>query len=397
MLASSTVRRLTSIDLFAGAGGLGLGLEAAGFEHVALVEWDADACRSLRANAGASAGWNADSIYETDVAEFDFGSLPNDIDLLAGGVPCQPFSLGGVHKGSADQRNLFPTFLEAVRLCGPKAVLIENVPGLVRPDFRPYFDYVCSQLSLPYITRRRSEQWTDHAERLRRTKRVVDPVERYLVEWRPLNAANYGVPQRRERVFIQAVREDVAASCSWPGPSNSASLLAQALMDGSYAREHGLQSDCRSDLDGDLDLLPFAGFETARWRTVRDAIRGLPDARSLFDDGPVPNHVQWPGARVYAGHTGSTLDAPAKTLKAGVHGVPGGEGVIVLDDGSVRYLTVREAARIQTFPDNYRFEGSRSECMRQIGNAVPVKLAESLGRTLMQTLGLAQRELVIAQ
>src|ERR1700687_3550493 len=108
MLASSTVRRLISIDLFAGAGGLALGLEAAGFGHTALVEWDSDACKTLRANAGISAGWTEEEGFETDVAEFDFGSLPTDIDLLAGGVPCQPFSLGGVHKGSADDRNLFP-------------------------------------------------------------------------------------------------------------------------------------------------------------------------------------------------------------------------------------------------------------------------------------------------
>ncbi len=384
----------SSVDLFAGAGGLALGLEAAGFGHTALVEWDSDACNTLRANAEISAGWTKDQVFETDVAEFDFGSLPTDIDLLAGGVPCQPFSLGGVHKGSADDRNLFPAFLEAVRLCGPKAVLIENVPGLVRPDFRPYFDYVCLQLSLPYITRRRSEHWTEHCDRLRRTKRVVDAVERYVVEWKPLNAANYGVPQRRERVFIQAVRADVAASCSWPISTHSASLLAEALMVGSYAREHGIESDSSLDLDGDLNLLPFAGLETERWRSVRDAIRGLPDARPLFDDGPVANHVQWPGARVYPGHTGSTLDAPAKTLKAGVHGVPGGEGVIVLDDRSVRYLTVREAARIQTFPDNYRFEGSRSECMRQIGNAVPVRLAEALGRVILRTLGVTRKEFV---
>jgi DNA (cytosine-5)-methyltransferase 1 len=395
MIASGT--KSSAVDLFAGAGGLALGLEAAGFEHAALVEWDADACRTLRANAGITAGWSQDQVFETDVGEFDFGSLPQDIDLLAGGVPCQPFSLGGVHRGSDDQRNLFPAFLEAVRLCGPRLVLIENVPGLLRPDFRPYFDYVCSQLRFPYISRRRSEDWIDHDQRLRRTRRVVDPVEKYVVDWKLLNAANYGVPQRRERVFIQAVREDVAVACSWPNPTHSAGLLAHALTDGSYARQYSLELGRRFDLDADLNLLPLGGFETSRWITVRDALRGLPDARQLFDDGTVPNHVQWPGARIYPGHTGSTLDAPAKTLKAGVHGVPGGEGVVVLDDGSIRYLTVREAARIQTFPDSYRFEGSRSECMRQIGNAVPVKLAESLGRKLMHTLGQAQRELVALQ
>lgn len=385
---------LVSVDLFAGAGGLALALEAAGFEHAALVEWDPDSCNTLRKNAGVAAGWTKDKVFETDVAEFDFGSLPGDIDLLAAGVPCQPFSLGGVHKGTEDRRNLFPAFLDAVRISGPRAVIVENVPGLVRPDFRPYFDYVCAQLRLPYISRRRAEHWTDHHQRLTRTRRVVDPVERYVVDWRVLNAADFGVPQRRERVFIQAVRADVAAECAWPNRTHSATLLAGALTNGSYATEHHLQPTRQFELDSTLNLLPLVDTEASRWRTVRDAIGDLPAATAIFDHGQISNHVQWPGARVYPGHTGSSLDAPAKTLKAGVHGVPGGEGVVVLDDGSVRYLTVREAARIQTFPDDYVFEGSRSECMRQIGNAVPVKLAERLGEMLRASLKMSEKVLV---
>jgi DNA (cytosine-5)-methyltransferase 1 len=385
--------KLTSIELFAGAGGLALGLEAAGFEHAALVEWDPDACRTLRANAESAACWTGNRVFERDVAEFDFQSVPAEIDLLAAGVPCQPFSLAGVHRGSDDERNLFPTFLDAVRRCRPKAILIENVPGLVRPDFKPYFDYVCAQLRQPYIRPGKNEEWTHHDLRLRTNNLAIDPVNTYAVDWRLLNAADFGVPQRRYRVFIQAVRADVASKCSWQEPTHSAALLAQAIADGRYAREHGLEVVGRFQVDREPNLLPLAGFQMDRWRTVRDALRGLSDPTPFQSDRAVPNHVYWPGARTYPGHNGSALDAPAKTLKAGVHGVPGGEGVVALDDGSVRYLTVREAARIQTFPDDYRFEGSRSACMKQIGNAVPVEMGKSLGGSLITTLRASPREL----
>jgi DNA (cytosine-5)-methyltransferase 1 len=120
-----------------------------------------------------------------------------------------------------------------------------------------------------------------------------------------------------------------------------------------------------------------------RWLTVRDAISDLPDPERRPNSG-VPNHVFNPGARSYAGHTGSPLDEPAKTLKAGDHGVPGGENMLLRPDGSIRYFTVREAARLQTFPDDYVFRGVWSEAMRQLGNAVPVRLAEVIARSVAE-------------
>lgn len=124
---------------------------------------------------------------------------------------------------------------------------------------------------------------------------------------------------------------------------------------------------------------------TAAWLTVRDAISDLPDPEK-FPDNKVANHRFNPGARSYTGHTGSPLDEPAKTLKAGDHGVPGGENMLARLDGSVRYFTVREAARLQTFPDDYIFRGAWSEAMRQLGNAVPVRLAEVVARSVAKTL-----------
>jgi DNA (cytosine-5)-methyltransferase 1 len=118
---------------------------------------------------------------------------------------------------------------------------------------------------------------------------------------------------------------------------------------------------------------------TERWQTVRDALAGLPDPRKK---PPIENHRYQAGARSYPGHTGSPLDEPSKALKAGDHGVPGGENMLRYPNGRVRYFTVRESARIQTFPDEYVFPGSWTESMRQLGNAVPVKLAEAVASSI---------------
>jgi DNA (cytosine-5)-methyltransferase 1 len=125
---------------------------------------------------------------------------------------------------------------------------------------------------------------------------------------------------------------------------------------------------------------------TKPWRTVRDALVGLPDPCSQKNKVKVLNHTFQSGAKTYPGHTGSPLDLPAKTLKAGAHGVPGGENMMVLPDSSVRYFTVRESARLQTFPDGYRFHGAWSETMRQLGNAVPVVLAQIVGSSVAEKL-----------
>jgi len=375
---------LSSIELFAGGGGLALGIDRAGFSHKGLIEIDKHSCRTLRLNADHSANWSAELVCEIDVRDFDF-SKKSDIDLMAGGVPCQPFSLGGAHAGNRDRRNMFPPMFMAIRAVRPRMILIENVPGLVRPSFRPYFDYILLQLRHPDVQPNVGESWKTHSARL---ALIPDRLQAYAVEWRILNAADYGVPQKRTRLLIQAVRTDVAEECWWPQPTHCEEALTLAQADGTYWEHHDLAPPAEIPKGLQLRVPPPSKH---RWRTLRDALNGLPPP-SIEVDESVSNHQSILGARVYPGHTGSLLDQPAKTLKAGVHGVPGGEGTVVLDNGNVRYLTVREAARIQTFPDAYLFEGSRSECRRQIGNAVPVALGETLGRAAAQTLGLSEHE-----
>ena len=158
---------MRSVELFAGCGGLALGLSQAGFEHDAVVEWDQHACRTLIANKARGVRSVEDwPVWQADVREFQFGSIAPEPDLLSGGVPCQPFSLGGKHRGHLDTRNMFPAFVEAIRQLRPRAVLVENVKGLLRESFRPYLDYVLRQISEPELAQNADETWQEHDRRL---------------------------------------------------------------------------------------------------------------------------------------------------------------------------------------------------------------------------------------
>jgi DNA (cytosine-5)-methyltransferase 1 len=281
--------------------------------------------------------------------------------------------------------------IRAVRETRPKAVLVENVKGLLRESFATYFEYVLLGLSFPELTARPGEPWERHLRRLEQHKTAgkVGGLE-YKATFRLLNAADYGVPQRRERVFIVAFRSDLPVEWSFPDPTHSREALAVSKwVTGEFWERHAISRRRRPrPTPRDLVVVAKRDLFTANrkpWLTVRDALAGLPQPtpRALEE---WPNHVLIPGARAYPGHTGSPLDEPSKTLKAGDHGVPGGENTIVFEDGAVRYLTVREAARIQTFPDEYFFPGAWTESMRQLGNAVPVKLAELVARSIREHL-----------
>ncbi|WP_324780546.1 DNA cytosine methyltransferase [Thiobacillus sedimenti] len=385
------------VELFAGAGGLAMGVGLAGFKPAVVAEWDRWACDTIRENSKRAyplvADWN---VYEGDVREFDWESAGADIDLVAGGPPCQPFSMGGKHKAHDDNRDMFPSTVDVVRRLRPRAFIVENVKGLTRSTFANYYQYILLQLTFPEIVRRKREDWLDHFRRLQREKasgKAVGKGLTYNVLPTLVNAADYGVPQRRERVFIVGFRSDLGVEWSFPRATHSLdALLYDQWVTGEYWRRHGMRAPAMPEKYAArvrrLASDPAAP-DTLPWRTVRDALIGLPNPEKR-SNRHIPDHRFQPGARTYPGHTGSPFDMPAKTLKAGDHGVPGGENMLVKDDGSVRYFTIRESARLQTFPDGYRFHGSWTETMRQLGNAVPVMLARTVASSVAERLILAQ-------
>lgn len=388
-----------SVELFAGAGGLGIGLAQAGFVPKVVVEYDRWCCDTLRENHGVfenanQRGDTAWNVIEGDVRSVNFTEFDGRVDLVSGGPPCQPFSLGGRHRAYDDARDMFPEAVRAVREARPKAFIFENVKGLTRAAFADYFSYVQLQLEHPELTKRGSEAWQDHLARLQQhhtsTRRRG---LHYNVVTKLLNAANYGVPQRRERVLFVGFRDDVNACWSFGEGDYSQEALIWDQMFGDYWDRHEVPKSHRKlesraaqiskKLSRDEKPEKFA------WRTTRDAIGDLPDPRHARLSSKISDHRFQPGARSYKGHTGSYLDEPSKTLKAGVHGVPGGENMLRRADGFIRYFTIRESARVQTFPDNYRFHGSWSETMRQLGNAVPAELARVVGESVARKLELA--------
>ena len=342
---------MKSIELFAGAGGLGIGLHRAGFHPETVVEWDHDCCVTVRENQTFGHAVVRDwPLIEGDVRGVDFAPFEDRLDLISGGPPCQPFSLGGKHGAYDDARDMFPQAIRAVREARPRAFIFENVKGLTRAAFRNYFEYIKLQLEHPELVAKGGEDWIDHFRRLERlhTSKSSGGL-RYRVVAEVVNAANYGVPQKRERVVFVGFRDDLDLEWSFPVETHSAdALMWDQFRTGEYWERHSVAKSARADN-------PAARARMARladkptgcaWRTTRDVIGKLPDPETDRDGARKwPNHRFQPGARSYAGHTGSPLDEPAKTLKAGVHGVPGGENMLARPDGSVRYFTVRESAR----------------------------------------------------
>jgi DNA (cytosine-5)-methyltransferase 1 len=363
------MKQLESIELFSGAGGLALGLHDAGFRHQALYEWNAAAIETLLYNQKMGHPSLHDcKIIRSDVREVDFTKY-RGIDLVAGGPPCQPFSMGGKAAGMNDSRDMFPQAIRAVAQAQPRAFIFENVRGLLRPAFSNYVEYIRLQMEFPEFPTSNNVSWDQNLRRLERHKERVGNSAgglRYRVHVHQANAADYGIPQQRHRVFFVGFRSDVTTDWSFPSPTHADKPLLRTGETTTLGKKN-TQSE----------LLP--------WVTLNQAIRDLPSPASRAAKN-WHNHVFQQGAKIYPGHTGSALNRPAKALKAGDHGVPGGENMIAYPDGSVRYLTVRESARVQTFPDDYVFLGSWTEAMRQLGNAVPKNLAAIVGKSVAKAL-----------
>lgn len=312
---------MTSIEICAGAGGQALGIDRAGFGHVALVELEKNACATLRLNRPS---WN---VVEGDVCAFD-GRPFKGIDLLAGGVPCPPFSKAGKQLGHGDERNLFPEAIRLVDETRPQAVMLENVRGLLDAIFEDYRGFIEKQL-----------------------KKLG-----YVPGWRLLNASDYGVPQLRPRVLFVAIRKDLAKGFEWPEPREvQPQTVGEAL----------------------LDLMAERGWKGAKaWAAkaneIAPTIVGGSHKHGGPDLGPTRARLAW--AALGVDGLGLVDQAP----EPGFKGMP--------------RLTVRMAARIQGFPDEWLFHGKKTPAYRQVGNAFPPPVAEAVARRIAACL--AVRRLV---
>jgi DNA (cytosine-5)-methyltransferase 1 len=312
---------LTSIEICAGAGGQALGLERAGFEHLAVVENDRHACATLRVNRPY---WN---VLREDVTEWHATRYRGHVDLLAGGVPCPPFSKAGKQLGAGDQRDLFPHALRLVRECKPRAVMLENVRGLLDSVFADYRANIEQQLG----------------------------DEGYVSSWKLHHASDHGVPQLRPRTVLVALQEDSAQYFDWPTTSRMAPpTVGEAL----------------------YELMAADGWEgAAAWAAgaakIAPTLVGGSHKHGGPDLGPTRARREW-----------ATIGVNGKVL-ANAPPPPGFVGMPC--------LTVAMAAVIQGFPQDWRFMGPKTHAYRQVGNAFPPPVATAVGRAIAAALNKTDR------
>lgn len=310
------------VSLFAGAGGLDLGFIQAGFKIAWANDFDKDAVESYRNNV------DPNIVFE-DIAEINADDIP-DCDVVIGGFPCQGFSVANLKRSITDERNLlYREYLRILKAKKPKVFLAENVKGILSLDGGEVIKTIVEEFASIG----------------------------YTVQYKLLNAADYGVPQKRMRVIIIGVRNDVNAEFTYPKPTHSE--------------------------DRDSGLLP--------WVTMRNAIADIPDP-----DGPnaneVPNNIYSHykvKPRNFTGHRPSDGDKPSPTILA--RGDGGGGVCAIPHYNGLRRLSIRESATIQTFPLDYEFHGKMNSCYRQIGNAVSVELARKLAIQIREVLNHEQR------
>lgn len=306
---------LTCVEACVGGGGQALGLEGAGFHHAALIEIDPHACATLRLNRP---DWN---VLQADIRKVK-GTKWRSVDLLAGGVPCPPFSIAGKQLGRGDERDLIPEMLRLARECEPRAILIENVPGLLTTRFDPYRVWMKQRL-----------------ERLG-----------YEVGWSKLNAADFGVPQLRPRALVVALRPKDAARFAWPKPNSSEPpTVGESL----------------------YPLMASGGWKgAAAWRKHAAAVAPTLVGGSLKHGGPDLGPTRAKRRWAELGVDGLVLaqEPPPATFR----GMP--------------RLTVKMCALIQGFPADWSFAGTKTQAYRQVGNAFPPPVAKAVGMAIRAAL-----------
>ncbi len=331
-------KKYTVLELFAGAGGLAIGLENSGIKCLALNEIDKWACQTLRNNRP---NWR---IFEGDIKKFDFSEYKNKVDIVTGGFPCQAFSYAGKKLGLKDARGtLFYEFARIVKNTNPLICVGENVKGLVSHD---------------------------NGRTLAGMKSILNEIGYNVVNPKVLKAINYRVPQKRERVIIVGIRKDVSVEYNYPIEHEKIYTVKNALKKGPLYKNDvpiSFGSKYPEKKKKILDLIPQKGY----WR-----------------DLPIKLQKEYMGGSFYlgGGKTGMARrigwDEPCLTLTCS----PAQKQTERCHPEETRPFTVREYARIQTFPDNWNFYGSISQCYKQIGNAVPCNMAEEIGYSLIKLL-----------
>ncbi len=310
----------SSLEICAGAGGQALGLESAGFKHQALIEIDKHACATLRLNRPE---WN---VIEGDLKQFNALKFKG-IDLLAGGVPCPPFSKAGKQLGADDERNLFPEAIRLVDECRPRAVLLENVRGMLDAVFEDYRKHIHSQLNkLGYKT-----------------------------GWHLFNASDFGVSQLRPRVVFVAIKKNLSEHFSFPAPFSAMPPTVGELL---------------------FDLMSERDWRGAnKWRERASEIAPTVVGGSLKHGGPDlgPTRAKRAWASLGVDGHGIADDPPERDFI----GMP--------------RLTVRMVARLQGFPDDWQFSGRKTPAYRQIGNAFPPPVAQAVGTAIYKALSAADK------
>jgi DNA (cytosine-5)-methyltransferase 1 len=302
---------LSSLEICSGAGGQALGLEMAGFDHEALVEIDKSACATLKLNRPQ---WD---VRQADVTSFNASTF-RGIDLLAGGVPCPPFSKAGKQLGAEDERDLFPQAIRLVDEARPRAVLLENVRGFFDPQFDSYRSILSAQL-----------------EKLG-----------YFCFWKLLQSSDYGVSQLRPRAILVAIEKCSAINFSWPIPKLTTPQTVGELL---------------------IDLISEKSWKGAQdWKakanTIAPTLVGGSKKHGGPDLGPTRARKAW--AALGVDGIGIVDSAPDRDFE----GMP--------------RLTTRMAARVQGFPDSWKFEGKKTPVYRQIGNAFPPPVAKAVGQQI---------------
>ncbi|MFF8604427.1 DNA cytosine methyltransferase [Streptomyces sp. NPDC015346] len=387
---TSTESGFTSIEICAGAGGQAIGLHMAGFKHLALVEIDKHAAETLRLNIEAQASWRWEKqhcdLLHKDVKQFDpdadlvkSGQLlkRDGLDLLAGGVPCPPFSHAGKQLGRDDERDLFPRMLELVEQLNPRAVMIENVRGIMDPKFSDYRDWIIAQLE--------GGTYREEDGNLASVRGLGYTV----CKWGVLEASDFGVPQLRPRAILVAIRNDVLKDVKyeWPTPTHEEPVSVAKALDGT------MEDRYKEYFDGPYGQQARDALN--RWRE-----RAAQRDRELKGKGGGIAPTLVGGSKKHGGADLGPSRAKAAWKQLGVSGLGVANDTLTCKekksegrdlfgpDGPM--LTVEQAAIIQGFPRGWILDGGKTAQYRQVGNAFPPPVATAVGKSIMEVLKAAR-------